>query len=135
MSAGFAVAGPGRGAMRPAPSSRRARSATAAATSPTVATSISASGHQRSPAYGRIAWPQPIGDSHDSVPSPTSPAARSRYAAPIAPPVIPYIDDVVWLTCAATAATPANTSPTPASEAPSASEPSAGGRRRSWRAR
>ena len=60
------------------------------------------------------------------MPFPTSPAARSRYAAPIAPPVIPYIDEVVWLTCAATAAMPANTSPTPASDAPSAHDPAAG---------
>ena len=40
--------------------------------------------------------------------------------------MIPYIDELVSLTCAATAATPANTSPTPASEAPSANDPSAG---------
>ena len=73
-----AVAGPGRGATSPAPSSRRARSANATPTSAGAATSDSASGHQRSPAYGRIACPQPIGESHDSVPSPTSPAARSR---------------------------------------------------------
>ena len=39
---------------------------------------------------------------------------------------MPYIDELVSLTWAATAATPANTSPTPASEAPSANEPAAG---------
>ena len=78
VSRGLAVAGPGRGATIPAPSSRRARSASAPATSPAAATSDSASGHQRSPANGRIDCAQPIGDSHDSVPSPTSPAARSR---------------------------------------------------------
>ena len=73
-----------------------------------------------------MAWPQPIGESQESVPSPTSPAARSRYAPPIAAPVMPYAVAVAWLTCIATAAMPANTTPTPVSDAPSASEPSAG---------
>jgi hypothetical protein len=33
-------------------------------------------GHHWWPENGRIFWPQPIGDSHDSVPSPMSPTAR-----------------------------------------------------------
>ena len=77
-STGLAPGGPGRWGRIPAPSSRRARSAIAPATSTALDATISASGHHCSPAYGRMYWPQPIGDSHDSVPSPTSPAARSR---------------------------------------------------------
>ena len=84
-----AFGGPGRATSSPAPSSRRASSAKATKTSAAVNTRKSASGHQRSSAYGRIAWPQPIGDSHESVPSPTSPAARSAYEAPSTAPTSP----------------------------------------------
>ena len=86
----------------------------------------SASGHQRSSAYGRIACPQPIGESHESVPSPTSPAARRANAPPSTAPTSPYAPPVPSLTWTATAATPANSSPTAASEAPSAIDPAAG---------
>ena len=57
---------------------------------------------------------------------PTSPAARSAYAAPTTAPVMPYALDVVWLTCIATAATPVKNRPTPVSDAPNANEPAAG---------
>jgi hypothetical protein len=91
-----------------------------------VPASRSSSGHQRSSAYGRIAWPQPIGDSQESAPSPTSPAARSPYDAPRTAPTSPYAPPVPSLTCIATAATPAKNRPTAASDAPSAIEPAAG---------
>ena len=42
----------------------------------TVATTNTSRGHHFSPANGRVFCAQPIGDSHESVPSPMSPTAR-----------------------------------------------------------
>ena len=141
-------AGPaGTGAVR-----RRSRADPATRPRPrraaTVATSGSSSGHHRSSTYGKVRWPQPIGDSQDSVPLPASPAARSTNAAPMA-----SADRTVDAragsrsTCTATAVSAANVSPTPATAAPTSSEPSTGSpvpgrrgehhapRRRDWPAR
>ena len=56
----------------------------------TAATESSA-GHHRSPEKACIACPQPIGESQDSAPLPTSPTARRTYDAPMTTPVMPYI--------------------------------------------
>jgi hypothetical protein len=122
----LARAGPGRGATSPAPSSRRPTSTNAVAESAPAPASSNSSGHHRSSAYGRIDCAHPIGESHESVPSPTSPAARTMYDAPSTAPTSPYAPPVLWLTCIATTATPANSRPAPPSDAPRAIEPAAG---------
>ncbi len=129
-----AVGRPGCTARRPAPTSRWAVSSKASPTSPTNATPKRPNTHQLSWSYGRICWPQPIGDSHDgheltSVTPPsttlpdTSPTARSRKATPIAAAAIPLAPRAVSETCAVTAAIAAKAMPTAAMPAPAANEP------------
>ena len=84
-------AGPGRAATRPDPMSRRSNSRSATASSTTTAATEIRAGHHRSPEKACIACPQPIGDSQDSAPLPTSPTARRTYDAPMTTPVMPYI--------------------------------------------
>ena len=95
-------------------------------TSPAVATASSASGHHCSPAYGRMRLApadrrQPRQRAVADVAGRAQEVRGAQRGA-----ADPYIDAVVSLICAATAATPANTSPMPASEAPSANEPATG---------
>ena len=106
--------------------SRRANSCRAAtARTTTAATEISA-GHHRSPENACIAWPQPIGDSHESAPFPTSPTARRTYDAAITAPVMPYIARVLSVSCAATRATAPKTRPASAAASPRFTDPGDG---------
>ena len=59
-------------------------------------------GHHFSPANGRVFCAHPIGDSHEIVPSPMSPIARSTNDAPRTSPPMPYTTRVFSVTCAAT---------------------------------
>ena len=96
---------PGRGCTSPPPRSRRKAKAHAVTTSATIAATIGRNGHHFSPANGRVFCAHPIGESHEIVPSPMSPTARSTNAAPSTAPAIPYTTRVFSLTCAATSAT------------------------------
>ena len=123
---GVAAGRPGRSGSRPAPTSRRARSANAsAAQAPAISTHTS-SGHQRSPANGRISCAMPMGESQVSALPWTSPTARRANAAPRTTPASPLAARALVVTCAVTAPTPANIRPQAPSEAPSATEPAAG---------
>ena len=85
-----------------------------------------ASTHHRSSAKARIACAHPIGDAHDRTPLPTSPTALRTNDTPItAPPSANAARDPL-ATCAATAATPANTRPAPKIDIPKANDPDTG---------
>ena len=87
---------------------------------------VTRKGHHSSPANGRVFCAQPIGDSHESVPSPTSPSARNRNAAPRRRPPIPYTTRVFSLTCASTRVHAAKNSPNSVNERPNTTDPVAG---------
>ena len=118
--------GPGLGGTRPAPTSRRAARAPAARTRHPVAASIGRNGHHRSPANGRVFCAHPIGENHESVPSPMSPTARNTNDAPSTAPAMPFTTRVFSVICAATRATPVNTSPVSVKETPKVTDPASG---------
>ena len=98
----------------------------AAATRTAVAASNSRKGHHRSPANGRAFWAHPIGENHETVPSPMSPTARSTNAAPSTAPAAPYTTRVFSVTWAARSATPPNKSPIRMNDTPNTNDPAAG---------
>ncbi|MET0133674.1 MAG: hypothetical protein ABW215_08780 [Kibdelosporangium sp.] len=128
-----ASAGPGRGAMSPAPWSRRPTSTCATPTSAAARPSIKRKIHQRLSAYARVCCNQPTGDSQDNQLGPSSPLAsptdRSRNETPSTSEAIPVAVRAFSVSCTATAATAANTIPRMPSDRPATNEPSTG---RSW---
>jgi hypothetical protein len=70
-----------------------------------------------------------MGDSHEIVPVPMSPIARTTYAIPSTAPAMPRAPRLCSVICAVTAVTQANNRPNPPIAAPKSTEPAAG---RSW---
>ena len=87
-------------------------------------------GHHRSPANGRGFCDHPMGDSHDSRPSPMSPMARVTKAYPTTAPAIPDATRPFSLICVVTSANAPNTAPIARNDAPKLTEPTAGSPRR-----